>query len=234
MTHRRSRREVNIVSRDVDLIELLPDRELGTCLLLHEGWGRTADVLAAGERLAAAGFRTLVPDLFSAGIGVGAAVTQLVRGRGTVIDVVDGLIDWASGVGDGLTVIGFSMGAALAHRADRHEGCLAMSVNYGFVPAWADPEGTTPIVASYGAKDPLLRRGIDPIREVCGVRPHDLEIYHGAGHSFMTEPGPGTMLDRGLRRGSHPWAAADAWRRTLDFLALHMGASTEPNGELAR
>ncbi len=75
-----------------------------------------------------------------------------------------------------------------------------------------------PILCLFGAED----RGIPP-EDVAAVRakldaltaPHEVVVYPGAGHAFFCDARP----------AYHPESARDAWRRTLEWLGRHLGAS---------
>jgi carboxymethylenebutenolidase len=72
-----------------------------------------------------------------------------------------------------------------------------------------------PILCLFGAED----KGIPP-EDVEGIRraldrlptAHEVVVYPGAGHAFFSDARP----------AYHPASAADAWRRTLDWLGRHM------------
>ena len=54
--------------------------------------------------------------------------------------------------------------------------------------------------------------------------PHDIEVYPGSGHRFMTEAsGAAAVLARFTRMSYQAADAADAWRRIYAFFGEHIG-----------
>ena len=54
--------------------------------------------------------------------------------------------------------------------------------------------------------------------------PHDVKVYQGSGHRFMTETsGAGAVLARFARMGYQEADAADAWQRIYGFFGEHLG-----------
>jgi carboxymethylenebutenolidase len=76
-----------------------------------------------------------------------------------------------------------------------------------------------------GARDQM---GIEPPRRPEAALttlhvPHDLKVYPGAGHSFMsTKPSWLTPLARLVRLDYKPEAAEDSWHRILAFFGAHL------------
>ena len=91
--------------------------------------------------------------------------------------------------------------------------------------------GACPIVASYGARDPM---GAEPPRRLADALtalniPHDVKVYPDAGHSFMsTKPGTLALLARLARLDYRPESAEDSWRRILVFFAEHLRSDPAP------
>jgi carboxymethylenebutenolidase len=208
-------------------------------LVVHEVFGLTPEVVAVGHRFADRGWTAVVPDLFSAGVRVGClvrTVREMVGGRaGAVTADLHAVQQWLRGrdeVAAGRTaVIGFCMGGAFALLLGSlgPEGLRAVSDNYGRPPA-ADVDLTRcpPVVASYGADDPVLGRtgpALQARLTAAGVE-NDVHTYAGAGHSFLTDhrvlgvvPLPGARYV--------PAAAEQAWPRILDFLERHTAAAAD-------
>jgi carboxymethylenebutenolidase len=97
---------------------------------------------------------------------------------------------------------------------------------YGQTPQ--NLEGACPVVASYGARDGLMQRHASQLtQEVQRLNiPHDIKIYPNAGHAFMNKPPHWALALIGPLSPAHaayePVAAADAMRRVLSFLPLHL------------
>lgn len=219
-------------------------------LVLHEAWGLTPDIVRATERLGAAGFVAVAPDLLADGVAVSGIVAQILRGRGPTVELASHLIDWMTGLPETtgrVGVIGFSMGGALALLMDRHPSVAAVSANYCLVPPASMTHRPVPVVASFGGRDRLLPRAECPLRRKlrrAGVSDHDLASYPSAGHSFMTEigtPRQEGLWGRLLGLEYNPVAADDAWARTITFMRHRLDETDsgvlEPGGspaELAR
>ncbi|TFD31525.1 dienelactone hydrolase family protein [Cryobacterium cryoconiti] len=205
-------------------------------VLVHEAFGLNDVMRRQVERMAAAGYLALMPDLFTEGgarkclmqtfrelqTGAGRAFTDIESARQFLINRDD--CTGAAGV------LGFCMGGGFALVAATR-GFDAASVNYGRLPKQLDDAltGACPIVASFGATDKSLR-GAAATLEASATRlgiPHDVVEYPGAGHAFLNdaESGPVALrflLKRVLGAGPDPVAAADAWRRIEAFFGEHL------------
>jgi len=206
-------------------------------VVIHEIFGLNRDIRAHADHLAALGYLALAPDLFNGKSWVRcvrSAIRQLHAGTGPAFEALDGSRRWLAARDDctGQTgVIGFCMGGGFALLCAPRGDYSAASVNYGEVPADAERvlAGSCPIVASYGARDPM---GAGPPQRLAealttlGV-PHDVEVYPGAGHSFMS-PKPAALgpLVRLMRVDYQPFAAQDAWRRISAFFGEHLREPT--------
>lgn len=199
--------------------------------MLHEAWGLTPDIRDACARLSDHGYVTLAPDLTGGMYGPGGAVAQIVAGRGPLLtralDAIERLIGHPEVTQSRIGVVGFSMGAALASLLDRHPSTDVIGFNYGMVPPAALSYRSVPVVASFGDADLMLPRQDRPLLRRLRKRavPHDVVVYEGAGHSFMTNPiGHEGVLARGLLRiGQGAGVAEHAWSRLLTFLDRHLG-----------
>jgi carboxymethylenebutenolidase len=211
-------------------------------VLVHEAFGLTAVMRRQVERLAAAGYLALMPDLFTEGgtrkclmttfraltAGEGRAFVDIENARQALI----ARPDCTSEVG----VLGFCMGGGFALAAATR-GFAAASVNYGRLPQDLDTslEGACPIVGSYGGSDRSLvgaAARLDGALERAGV-PHDVKEYPTAGHSFLNDADTGPAVVRFLTKrilgaGPDPEAAADAWTRIESFFAEHLASAPTP------
>jgi carboxymethylenebutenolidase len=84
-------------------------------------------------------------------------------------------------------------------------------------------DGACPIVASFGARDPLGIGAPNRLRRVLEHKhiPHDVKVYPGAGHSFANKL-PGQPLLRVTGFGYNDAATADAWARVFAFFGEHL------------
>ena len=195
-------------------------------ILLSEAWGLDDHIARLASQLAAAGFLTAAPDLL-AGRGSRRAIRDALRGEGSAFAQVDEAAEWLAGEPRSdpsrMGVLGLSMGATMALRLALSGRFQVAGLFYGLTPKGADWSRCCPVVASFGEKDRLIRdqgRALAKNLERAGVE-NDVKCYKLAKHSFLTEAKPGwqtTLL--GLRYD--PFAAADAWQRSISFLKRHL------------
>jgi carboxymethylenebutenolidase len=202
-------------------------------VLVHDAFGLTTVTRAHADRLAAAGYLALAPDLYARGgmiRCVKATFSALASGQGQAFDDIDaarhtlvGRDDCTGRVG----VIGFCMGGgfALVAAARRFD---ASSVNYGDLPKdlGAALAGACPIVGSYGATDRMLKGTAGRLEAALTERDivHDVKEYPGVGHSFLDRfnVGPLAALMRVGGMGYDHASAEDAWGRILRFFDAHL------------
>lgn len=207
-------------------------------VVAHESYGVDDQMRLHADRLARAGYLTVLPDLYSEGgfwrcvrgvmsalnAGHGRAFTDLLAGR----EWLRAQDDCTGRVG----VIGFCLGGGFAIAAAPDFD--ASAPNYGFLPKdlQAVVARSCPMVASYGGKDFALRGLADKLGRALDDAevPNDVREYPGAGHSFLNEapngPKPLRVVMRALGVGPHPESAADAWRRIEAFFGEHLGEGT--------
>jgi carboxymethylenebutenolidase len=200
-------------------------------VVLHEAFGLTDDTRQQADRLAAAGYLAVAPNLFTAG-GVRclrSTFSTLTAGRGPAFEDIEATRRFAAehpqSTGT-VGVLGFCMGGGFALVAATR-GFDAAAPNYGRLPQDAAEvlRGACPVVASYGGRDRTLRGAAGRLERVladAGVD-HDVHEYPDAGHSFLNRhTGPLTVLERVAGFGYHQPSAEDAWRRILVFFATHL------------
>jgi len=204
--------------------------------VLHEVFGLTDDTRQQADRLAAAGYLAVAPDLYSAG-GARRCLLSTFRalwsGSGAAVDDIEAVRVWVSGRQDctgKVGVIGFCLGGGFALLAAAR-GFDAAAPNYGPLPK--DPAcalaGACPVVGSYGAKDRALRGAaaeLDAALTDAGVV-HDVKEYAEAGHSFLNRHGLGplSVVERVGGFSYHQASAEDAWGRILRFFDQHLTSS---------
>jgi carboxymethylenebutenolidase len=203
---------------------------------IQEALGVNDVVRRQADRLAAAGYLTVAPDLFSDG-GPARCLVGTIRalfaGHGKPYADIDAarryLAERADCTGR-IGVIGFCMGGGFALVVAGGGEFDVAAVNYGQLPRHPEQvlAGACPIVASYGRRDlslPGAARKLTRTLTELGVE-HDVREYPKAGHSFLNDryfgPGPTHVVQRIVNVGPEPAAAADAWRRIEAFFAAHL------------
>ena len=208
-------------------------------VVLHEAYGLNDDIRRHTARFAREGYVAVAPDLYSSGASRALCMVRVMRDLatrtqgGAFADIEAtrrALVDRPDVDGERVGVVGFCMGGgfALAYGARGKVG--AAGVNYGVVPRdRTQLEGVCPVVASYGALDRTLRAAPGRLEEhlrALGV-PHDIKVYEGVGHSFLSYDNKPEWMDRmpmpdPMHLGYDETASEDAWRRMLGFFAEHL------------
>lgn len=196
-------------------------------VVLHDAFGLTTVAREHADRLSAAGYLALVPDLYARGgllRCVRATFAALLSGTGVVYQDIDAARRWLAARDDctgRIGVIGFCLGGGFALMSAHREFCVA-APNYGRLPADLSVlDGACPIVGSYGAKDRVFKGAAAQLAAALterGIR-HDVKEYPEAGHSFLDryDLGPLTPFVHVAGLGYHQPSAEDAWRRILLF-----------------
>lgn len=207
---------------------------------VHEAFGVDDVLRRQCDRLAAAGYLTLAPDLFSDGGARRCLVSTfraLFTGQGKAVADIAAARRWLQqrtgehGCTGKVGIIGFCMGGGFA-LVMATRGFDVAAANYGQVPRHAEQalSGACPIVASYGGRDPMMigqARKLEKALTAAAVE-HDVRSYPGVGHSFLNDAPNGPRALRPLMRvanvGPEPAAAADAWARIEAYFAAHLSA----------
>ncbi len=210
-------------------------------VVVHEALGLNDDTRQQADRLAAAGYLAVAPDLFTAGGALRclrSTFRAMLQGQGAAFGDLEATRRWLVERPDTtgrVGVVGFCMGGGFALLAATR-GFDASAANYGAVPKNAEEvlAGACPIVGSYGKRDRMFRGAaaeLDGVLTRLGV-PHDVKEYPDAGHSFLNRHnlGPFSALEKVVGLNYHQPSAEDAWARILRFLDEHLRAE-QPAGQ---
>ena len=134
-------------------------------VVIHDILGMTRDLREHADWFAGQGFIALGPDLYSWGMKVQclrSTFRDLGAGRGQSFDDIEAAKAWLAARADctgRVGIAGFCMGGGFALLLAPRGAFDVSSVNYGEVPDDAVDvlAGSCPIVASFGAKDRMLR-----------------------------------------------------------------------------
>jgi carboxymethylenebutenolidase len=205
-------------------------------VVIHDALGMTADIKRIADRMASAGYLALAPALFRRGFKATCVVTtmrSLSAGKGVAIDDVIAARDYLAAhprstgkVGS----VGFCMGGGFCLLLAPRGVFDATAPNYGVLENDSDYPPlveSCPMVASYGAKDPMLRGAADKVEALLteGGVPHDVKEYPGVGHSFMNDfrlPAPLRLIEGIAGLAYSEPEAEDAWERIMTFFGQHL------------
>ena len=186
-------------------------------VVIQEWWGLNEQIKGVAERLAQAGYRALVPDLFRGKVTLDVAEAEHLMAGLDFLDAatqdVSGAVQFLKGDGAKVGVMGFCMGGAVAMLAAVHVPQADAVVSWYGVPP--DEAGDTrtikaPLQGHFALNDqffpPERVDALEALLKEGGV-PYEFHHY-AAGHAFANETGP----------NHDPQAAQLAWQRTMDFL----------------
>ena len=195
-------------------------------VVIQEWWGLVPHIKDVADRFAAEGFVALAPDLYHGDVArspdeAGKMMMALNIGQ-TEKDLrgaVQYLSDSEAVKGESVGIVGFCMGGALSlYGASKNERVGACVVFYGIHPK-VEPDFDSlraPVLGIFAGKDEFVPpEAVRALEET--MREHGKSIethtYPGADHAFFNDTRP-EVYDAD--------AAADAWRRTIEFLRAHL------------
>lgn len=209
-------------------------------VVIHEIFGVNDDIREKAGQMADHGYLALAPDLFAGRHWtrcVAGAFRQMRARTGPAFETLEAARRFLAARDDctgRVGVIGFCMGGGFALACAPGGSFDASAVNYGDVPQDADTvlAGSCPVVGSFGALDRGGTKPSERLRQAltaAGV-PHDVKVYPGSGHRFMTESsGAMAAISRFARMSYQEADAADAWQRIYRFFGDHL-ADAPPQG----
>src|SRR3954464_7632875 len=223
----------------MDLYEAAPDGEpKGAVIVIQEAFGVNDHIQDVTRRFAAAGYLAVAPALFhragggTAGYDDFAKVMPLFEGvsdDGVLADV-DATIDHLEAQGfdpSRIGIVGFCFGGrvtflvaarrALGAAVGFYGGGIVSASGLGLPPLLEEAASLqTPWLGLFGDLDTGIPvEGVEQLRGALGGASVAAEVvrYADAEHGFHCD----------ARDAYHEDSAKDAWRRTLDWFATHLG-----------
>jgi carboxymethylenebutenolidase len=190
-------------------------------VVLQEWWGLNEQIKGVAKRLAEAGYRALVPDLYRGKVTLEAAeaahlMSKLDFGDAATQDI-RGAVQYLKRSSPKVAVIGFCMGGVLSILAAVHVKESDASVCwYGIPPEQAGDTRTIkiPIQGHFALKDEHFTPAqVDALESRLKEGKVNYKFYrYRAQHGFGNE----------TSERHDPEATKLAWQRSLDFLKKHI------------
>ncbi len=204
-------------------------------VVIQDVLGMTTDLKRITDRFAANGYLALAPALYGRSpkitciistirahfSGRGAAYADLAAAREHLItnNQCTGKVGLA----------GFCMGAGFCLQLAPSGLFDATAPNYALLPKNIEKlRQSCPVVASFGAKDPIVARGTATKLEAVladGEVPRDVKEYPNVGHGFMNDhavPAPIRIVAGIAGMAYSEPEAEDAWQRIITFFEDHL------------
>jgi len=198
-------------------------------VVIQEWWGLNDQIKGVADKLAAAGYRALVPDLYRGKVAVEAKeaehlMTTLNFGDAAGQDV-RGAVQHLKSTSPKAGVTGFCMGGALTLlSAVNVPEVDAAVVWYGFPPLeYIDASKIkAPLLGHYAIDDvPFPIATVDALEQKLRAAKVAFEFHrYKAQHAFANETAVGA--NKLPITGYNPEAAELAWRRTMEFFGRHL------------
>jgi len=198
-------------------------------VVIQEWWGLNNQIRGVANRLAAAGYRALVPDLYRGQVALEAnEAKHLMEGLNfgdAAGQDVRGAVNYLKNSGSTkVGVTGFCMGGALTVlSAVNVPETDAAVIWYGYPPLeFVDATRIkVPLMGHWATDDAAFAiDGVDALEAKLGAAGVGYEFFrYACKHAFANETADSKNLPF-LKYD--PQAAELAWRRTMDFLARHL------------
>ena len=196
-------------------------------LVIQEWWGLDASLKTIADKLAAAGFVALAPDLYHGEVAEHDEMDKAAhlmnslpadRAGRDMSGAVDYLASHSASTGKGIGVVGFCMGGMLSFliAANRGDKVKALVPFYGFPQGDAEPDWSklTAAVSGHMAENdsffpPAAAHALEKKLRAMG-KDVTLTVHPGTGHAFMGPHNALGTLDETL--------AAKIWPEAVGFL----------------
>ncbi|MGV3618946.1 MAG: dienelactone hydrolase family protein [Fimbriimonas sp.] len=196
-------------------------------IVIQEWWGLVPHIMDIADRFAEAGFTALAPDLFGGESttdpddaatlmqALGIANTEAIL-RKAILTL---MTHPATVPNDGVGIVGFCMGGQLAMFAAGNNPVVKATVNFYGIhpkvqPSYRDLNG--PVLGIFAENDHMASpSAVEALAVELSLleKPHEFVTYPGTDHAFFNDTRPEVY---------NAEAAADAWRRTIEFFNLHL------------
>ncbi len=195
-------------------------------VVVQEWWGLNSQIKKTADRLADAGYRALVPDLYRGKVASGAQEANHLMSNLNFPDAagqdIRGAAQYLKQSSRSVAVGGFCMGGALTLLAALHVPEVdAGAVFYGIppIPAESFKNISIPLILHYANTDEWCTpEKVNEVEAALKQSKSQFELYrYNAQHAFMNEARP-EVYDAA--------AAKTAWERTLAFLKKHLPAAS--------
>ncbi len=197
-------------------------------VVIQEWWGLNDQIRGVADKLAAAGYRALVPDLYRGKVALAANEAQHLMDGLNFGDAagqdIRGAVQFLKKDSPKAGVTGFCMGGALTLLSAVNVPEMDAGVIwYGYPPLeYVDASKIkAPLLGHWATQDQAFPiAGVDKLEEKLRATKAKFEFHrYDAKHAFANEMADERKLDM-LKYD--PKAAETAWKRTIDFLARHL------------
>lgn len=192
-------------------------------VVIQEWWGVNEQIKSVADRLAVAGYRALVPDLYRGKLGLDAKEAEHLMSGLNFGDAagqdVGGAVQHLKRTRAKAAVIGFCMGGALSLLAAASvPEADAVVCWYGFPPLeYIDAARIrAPLLGHFAINDAFFPvKQVDALEQKLKQARVRYEFHrYNAMHAFANE----TNINPPIAAKYDPGCAALAWERTMDFL----------------
>ncbi len=197
-------------------------------VVIQEWWGLNEQIKGVADKLAAAGYRALVPDLYRGKVALEANEAQHLMQGLNFADAagqdIRGAVQYLKKDSKKVGVTGFCMGGALTVlSAVNVPEANAAVIWYGYPPIeYVDASKIKiPVMGHWATQDQAFAiSGVDALEKKLRDAKVNFEFHrYNAKHAFANETADTKKLDM-LK---YDKAAADlAWKRTMEFLAKNL------------
>ena len=190
-------------------------------VVIQEWWGLNDQIKGVADRLAAEGYRAMVPDLYRGNVTLDAAEANHLMSELDFTDAssndIAGAVHYLNHDGGKVGVVGFCMGGALSILSAIQTEADCASSWYGIPPEEAGDVSQIhmPVQGHFALQDSFFTPAMaDAVEEKLIAAGLSHEFYrYDAGHAFGNETG--SAYD--------PESTRTAWIRTLDFFSRYLG-----------